>query len=156
MFYNALHGIILFGWVFEDSSDLQKLARQLPQLKIEEIFYLDFYFLQDSIELIFLPNSSVFTYNPGHNILKLKHFLAQLRFTTSKSKLNIYIMAQLTNELHYKQPTNLRLRNLGNYWILISILLDFFTLFQIFCWRFSEIKKLRLTLLQGSNFGDFS
>ena len=27
MFYNALHGIILFGWVFEDSSDLQNLAR---------------------------------------------------------------------------------------------------------------------------------
>ena len=34
-------------------------------------------------------NVNMKTYNPGHNILKLYDILAQVRFTTSKMKLDI-------------------------------------------------------------------
>ena len=50
-------------------------------------------------------------YNPGHNILELYSVLLQVRFATSKTKLDISY--NLVNESSHKLPNNLRLRVLG-------------------------------------------
>ena len=52
-------------------------------------------------------------YNPGHNILELYNILVEIRFTTSKTKLDIQY-SKLDKELPYELSNDLRLRKLGS------------------------------------------
>ena len=55
-------------------------------------------------------------YNPGHSILELYNILVQVRFATSRTKLDIQY--NIVYELPHELPSALRLRILGNQQIL--------------------------------------